>query len=58
MKSQLRGRRFQDIPQNQEQLQTDLHAIKKIHMEQQQNRWTGCINSKRAHFEVDDIQQR
>jgi hypothetical protein len=57
MQSQLRGRRLQDIPQNQE-LQTDLHAIKKIHMEQRQNSWTGCINSKRAHFEVDDIQQR
>jgi hypothetical protein len=27
--------------------ETTADAIKKIHMEKQQNRWTGCMNSKR-----------
>jgi hypothetical protein len=32
MKSQLQGRRFQDVPQNMEQSQTDLRAIQKIQL--------------------------
>jgi hypothetical protein len=50
MKSKLKGRRFQDVTDIQEQSLTDLHAIPKSQFQrcfqQWQKRWTRCINGR------------
>jgi hypothetical protein len=55
MKSKLKGRRFQDVTEIQEQSLTVLNAIPKSQFQrcfqQWQKRWTHCINSERRYFE-------
>jgi transposase len=50
VKLKLKGRRFQDVTEIQEQLPTVLHAIPKSKFQrcfqQWQKRWTCCINSE------------
>jgi hypothetical protein len=57
MKSKLKGHRFQDVTEIQEQSLTVLHAIPKSQFQrcfqQWQKRWTRCINSEGEYFEVD-----
>jgi hypothetical protein len=55
MKSKLKGRRFQDVTEIQEQLLNVLNAIPKSQFQrcfqQWQKRWTNCINSEGEYFE-------
>jgi hypothetical protein len=57
MKSKLKGRRFQDVTEIQEQSLTVLHAIPKSQFQrcfqQCQKRRTRCINSEGGYFEGD-----
>jgi hypothetical protein len=54
MNSKLKGRRFQDVTEIQEQSLTVLHAIPKSQCFQQwQKCWTRCINPEGEHFEGD-----
>jgi hypothetical protein len=54
MKSKLKGRRFQDVTEIQEESLTVLHAIPKFQFQrcfqQCQKPWTRCINSEREYF--------
>jgi hypothetical protein len=58
MKSKLKGRRFQDVTEIQEQSLTVLHAIPKSQFQrcfqQWQTRWTRCINSEGEYFEGEE----
>jgi phage terminase large subunit-like protein len=55
--SKLKGRRFQDVTEIQEQSLTVLHAIPKSQFQrcfqQWQKRWTRCINSEGEYLEGD-----
>jgi hypothetical protein len=57
MKSKLKGRRFQDVTEIQEQSLTVLHTIPKSQFQrcfqQWQKRWTRFINSEGEYFEGD-----
>jgi hypothetical protein len=57
MKSKLKGRRFQDVTEIQEQSLAVLYAIPKSQFQrcfqQWQKRWTPCINSEDEYFEGD-----
>jgi hypothetical protein len=53
MKSKLKGHRFQNVTEIQEQSLTVLHAIPKSRFQQWQRRWTDCINSEGEYFEGD-----
>jgi hypothetical protein len=57
IKSKLKGRRFQDVNEIQEQPLTVLHAIPKsqfqLCFQQWQKHWPRCINSEGEYFEGD-----
>jgi hypothetical protein len=57
MKSKLKGRRFQNVTEIQEQSLAALNAIPKSQFQrcfqQWQKRWTRCINSEGEYFEGD-----